>query len=91
MEVEEHVVSSLKQAIAEDPDDAVQWYRLGLHSFCTRQFKTSQKYLKAAVARHKDCRYAWLQEREKSEDLEVSLLYYRRNGHEVLHACSDFT
>lgn len=47
------------QAVAEDPDDPVQWHQLGLHSLCTRQFKNSQKYLKAAVARFKDCSYAW--------------------------------
>ncbi|KAF3436713.1 hypothetical protein FNV43_RR19460 [Rhamnella rubrinervis] len=58
-EVEERAVYSLKQAIAEDPDDAVQWHQLGLHSLCTRQFKNSQKYLKAAVARFKECSYAW--------------------------------
>ncbi|XP_009333902.1 probable UDP-N-acetylglucosamine--peptide N-acetylglucosaminyltransferase SPINDLY [Pyrus x bretschneideri] len=59
MEVEEHADYSLKQAVAEDPDDAVQWHQLGLHSLCTRQFKNSQKYLKAAVARFKECSYAW--------------------------------
>ncbi|PRQ17113.1 putative protein O-GlcNAc transferase [Rosa chinensis] len=58
-EVEEHADYSLKQAIAEDPDDAVQWHQLGLHSLCARQFKKSQKYLKAAVARFKECSYAW--------------------------------
>ncbi|KEH34993.1 O-linked N-acetylglucosamine transferase [Medicago truncatula] len=58
-EIEECAVSSLKQAIAEDPDDAVQWHQLGLHSLCAREFKTSQKYLKAAVACDKGCSYAW--------------------------------
>ncbi|XP_030494198.2 probable UDP-N-acetylglucosamine--peptide N-acetylglucosaminyltransferase SPINDLY [Cannabis sativa] len=58
-EVEERAVYSLKQAIAEDPDDPVHWHQLGLHSLCTRQFNNSQKYLKAAVARFKDCSYAW--------------------------------
>ncbi|XP_058749101.1 probable UDP-N-acetylglucosamine--peptide N-acetylglucosaminyltransferase SPINDLY [Vicia villosa] len=58
-EMEERAVSSLKQAITEDPDDVVQWHQLGLHSLCARQFKTSQKYLKAAVARDKCCSYAW--------------------------------
>jgi len=47
------------QAIAEDPNDAVQWHQLGVHSLCARQFKTSQRYLKAAVACDKDCSYAW--------------------------------
>lgn len=59
VEVKEHAIYSLKQAIAEDPADAVQWHQLGLHSLCTQQFKTSQTYLKAAVARRKDCTYAW--------------------------------
>ncbi|KAA8542184.1 hypothetical protein F0562_023336 [Nyssa sinensis] len=59
MEVEERALYSLKQAVAEDPDDAIQWHQLGLHSLCTQQFKTSQKYLKVAVARLKECSYAW--------------------------------
>ncbi|KAG2676067.1 hypothetical protein I3843_12G033900 [Carya illinoinensis] len=59
LEVEERAVNSLKQAIAEDPDDAVQWHQLGLHNLCTREFKKSQKYLKAAVARFKECGCAW--------------------------------
>ncbi|KAK1564986.1 hypothetical protein Q3G72_016269 [Acer saccharum] len=59
MEVEERALYSLKQAVAENPDDAVQWHQLGLHSLCSRQFKTSQKYLKAAVARFRECSYAW--------------------------------
>lgn len=59
LEMEDRAVNSLKQAIAEDPDDAVQWHQLGLHSLCTRQFKASQKYLKAAVARFKECSCAW--------------------------------
>ncbi|KAL6997057.1 hypothetical protein U1Q18_007179 [Sarracenia purpurea var. burkii] len=59
IEAEERAIYSLKQAIAEDPDDGVQWHQLGLHSLCTQQFKTSQKYLKAAVARLKECSYAW--------------------------------
>ncbi|XP_052182443.1 uncharacterized protein LOC127795053 isoform X2 [Diospyros lotus] len=59
LEVEERAIYSLTQAITEDPDDAVQWHQLGLHSLCTQRFKTSQKYLKAAVARLKECSYAW--------------------------------
>lgn len=59
MEMEERAVHILKQAIAEDPDDAVQWHQLGLHNLCVQQFKTSQKYLKAAVARSKECSYMW--------------------------------
>lgn len=59
IEVEERALYSLKQAIQEDPDDAVQWHQLGLHRLCTQQFKTAQKYLKVAVARSKGCSYAW--------------------------------
>ncbi|KAH7549780.1 hypothetical protein JRO89_XS13G0081400 [Xanthoceras sorbifolium] len=59
MEVEECALYSLKQAVAENPDDAVQWHQLGLHSLCSRRFKTAQKYLKAAVARFRECGYAW--------------------------------
>ncbi|KAK1357901.1 putative UDP-N-acetylglucosamine--peptide N-acetylglucosaminyltransferase SPINDLY [Heracleum sosnowskyi] len=59
VEVEERALYSLKQAIAEEPDDAVQWHQLGLHNLCTQQFQASQKYLKAAVARFRDCSYAW--------------------------------
>ncbi|KAF7135997.1 hypothetical protein RHSIM_Rhsim08G0183100 [Rhododendron simsii] len=59
VEAKERAIYSLKQAIAEDPDDPVQWHQLGVHSLCTQQFKTSQKYLKAAVARLKECSYAW--------------------------------
>nr|XP_009760991.1 PREDICTED: uncharacterized protein LOC104213214 isoform X4 [Nicotiana sylvestris] len=59
VEVKEHAIYSLKQAIAEDPADAAQWHQLGLHSLCSQQFRMSQMYLKAAVARSKDCTYAW--------------------------------
>ncbi|XP_022137325.1 uncharacterized protein LOC111008816 isoform X2 [Momordica charantia] len=58
-EVGEHATYSLNQAIAEDPDDAVQWHQFGLHNLCTREFKTSQRYLKAAIARLRKCSYAW--------------------------------
>ncbi|OVA17608.1 Tetratricopeptide TPR-1 [Macleaya cordata] len=58
-EVEELALYTLKQAIEENPDDAVQWHQLGLHNLCTLQFKASQKFLKAAVARSKECSYAW--------------------------------
>lgn len=50
---------SVSQAIGEDPDDVVHWHQLGLHSLRTQQFKISQKYLKAAVSRLKECSYAW--------------------------------
>ncbi|GMJ00089.1 hypothetical protein like AT5G63200 [Hibiscus trionum] len=60
VEVEERAIFSLKQATAEDPDDAVQWNQLGLHSLCSQNFKTAQKYLKAAVVRFRECSsYAW--------------------------------
>ncbi|KAM7275662.1 hypothetical protein ACFE04_017528 [Oxalis oulophora] len=59
IEVEELALSSLKQAVAEDPDDGVQWHQLGLHSLYTQQFESAQKYLKAAVARRKECNYTW--------------------------------
>ncbi|WCJ36188.1 tetratricopeptide repeat (TPR)-containing protein [Euphorbia peplus] len=58
-DVEERALYSLKQAIAEEPDDGVQWHQLGLHYLCSRQFGMAQKYLKAAVARFRDCSYAW--------------------------------
>ncbi|KAF5180145.1 tetratricopeptide repeat (TPR)-containing protein [Thalictrum thalictroides] len=58
-EVEERALHTLKQAIEEKPDDAMQWHQLGLYYLCTLHFKASQKYLKAAVARCKDCSYAW--------------------------------
>lgn len=75
-EVEDRAVYSLKQAVAEDPDDAIQWHQLGLHSLCTQQFKSSKKYLKSAVARFKECSYAWsnlgisLQLSEESSEAE---------------------
>ncbi|KAF5730914.1 Tetratricopeptide repeat (TPR)-containing protein [Tripterygium wilfordii] len=59
MEVEERALFILKQAVAEDPDDGVQWHQLGLHNLCSQQYKTAQKYLKAAVARFRECSYAW--------------------------------
>ncbi|GAV62560.1 TPR_1 domain-containing protein/TPR_2 domain-containing protein/TPR_11 domain-containing protein [Cephalotus follicularis] len=59
MEVEELALYSLKQAIAEDPDDGVQWHQLGIHNLCSQQFRAAQKYLKAAVSRFKECSYAW--------------------------------
>ncbi|CAI9280481.1 unnamed protein product [Lactuca saligna] len=59
MEVQERALYSLKQAISEDPEDPVQWHQLGLHSLCTQDFKTSETYLKAAVARDMESSYAW--------------------------------
>ncbi|XP_010545984.1 PREDICTED: probable UDP-N-acetylglucosamine--peptide N-acetylglucosaminyltransferase SEC isoform X2 [Tarenaya hassleriana] len=59
-DMEDRAVYSLKQAVTEDPDDAVQWHQLGLHSLCSQQYKLAQKYLKAAVARSGECSsYAW--------------------------------
>ncbi|KAK4394895.1 hypothetical protein Sango_1643800 [Sesamum angolense] len=59
LEVKERAMYSLKQAIGEDPDDAVHWHQIGLHCLCTQQLKMSQTYLKAAVARLNDCAYTW--------------------------------
>ncbi|KAL3835282.1 hypothetical protein ACJIZ3_010018 [Penstemon smallii] len=59
LEVKERAMHSLKQAIGEDCEDAVQWHQIGLHCLCTQQFKMSQTYLKAAVARVNDCVYTW--------------------------------
>ncbi|XP_010444205.1 PREDICTED: probable UDP-N-acetylglucosamine--peptide N-acetylglucosaminyltransferase SPINDLY [Camelina sativa] len=58
-EMEERAVYSLKQAITEDPEDAVRWHQLGLHSLCSQQYKVSQKYLKAAAGRSRECSYVW--------------------------------
>ena len=37
----------------------MHWHQLGLHSLRTQQFKASQKYLKAAVSRFRECSCAW--------------------------------
>ncbi|KAM0926115.1 hypothetical protein ACQ4PT_003929 [Festuca glaucescens] len=58
-EAEERALYTLKQAIQEDPDDAVQWHQLGLYNICTTQFSRSINFLKAAIARSPDCSYAW--------------------------------
>ncbi|KAK9090246.1 hypothetical protein Sjap_023423 [Stephania japonica] len=58
-EVEDRALYTLKQAIGENPDDATPWNQLGFHHLCTLQFKESQKYLKAAVARCKESSYTW--------------------------------
>uniref|UniRef100_A0A6V7QT76 UDP-N-acetylglucosamine--peptide N-acetylglucosaminyltransferase SPINDLY n=1 Tax=Ananas comosus var. bracteatus TaxID=296719 RepID=A0A6V7QT76_ANACO len=58
-EAEGRAICTLKQAIEEDPDDAVQWHQLGLHNLCTMKFNTSVKFFKAAVARCQECSYAW--------------------------------
>lgn len=59
IEVEEQAVCCLKQAVGEDPGDAVHWHQLGLHSLRMQQFKASQRYLKAAVSRFRECSCAW--------------------------------
>ncbi|CAM0884214.1 unnamed protein product [Alopecurus aequalis] len=58
-EAEERALYTLKQAVQEDPDDAVQWHQLGLYNICTTQFSRSVNFLKAAIARSPDCSYAW--------------------------------
>ncbi|KAI4965795.1 hypothetical protein ZWY2020_048178 [Hordeum vulgare] len=59
IEAEERALYTLKQAIQEDPDDAVQWHQLGLYNMCTTQFSRSVNFLKAAIARSPECCYAW--------------------------------
>lgn len=58
-EVEERAFYTLKQAIEEDPSDAVHWHQLGLHNLRVLQFNASVRFLKAAVARFLQCSYAW--------------------------------
>ncbi|KAJ1286710.1 hypothetical protein BS78_03G372700 [Paspalum vaginatum] len=58
-DAEERALYTLKQAIQEDPDDAVQWHQLGLYNICMTRFSRSVNFLKAALARSPDCCYAW--------------------------------
>ncbi|CAO1946949.1 unnamed protein product [Urochloa humidicola] len=58
-DAEERALYTLKQAIQEDPDDAVQWHQLGLYNICLTRFSRSVNFLKAALARSPDCSYAW--------------------------------
>ncbi|PAN26984.1 hypothetical protein GQ55_5G050200 [Panicum hallii var. hallii] len=58
-DTEERALYTLKQAIQEDPDDAVQWHQLGLYNICMTRFSRSVNFLKAALARSPDCSYAW--------------------------------
>ncbi|CAL4959890.1 unnamed protein product [Urochloa decumbens] len=58
-DAEERALYTLKQAIQEDPDDAVQWHQLGLYNICMTWFSRSVNFLKAALARSPDCSYAW--------------------------------
>ncbi|KAI4368118.1 hypothetical protein MLD38_016713 [Melastoma candidum] len=59
MDAEKCATHSLTQAISEEPEDALHWHQLGIHNLCTQQYKASQKYLKAAVARLRDCCAPW--------------------------------
>ncbi|CAO2181998.1 unnamed protein product [Urochloa humidicola] len=59
IDAEERALYTLKQAIQEDPDDAVQWHQLGLYNICMTRFSRSVNFLKAALARSPDCSYAW--------------------------------
>lgn len=81
-EVEDRAIFSLKQATAEDPNDAVQWNQLGLHSLCSQRFETAQKYLKTAVVRFKESScYAWSNlgiSVHLSEDPSQAELVYKR-------------
>lgn len=80
-EVEERALYTLQQAIEEDPDDAVQWHQLGLHTLCTLQFKDAQSYLKTAIARRKGCSSAWSNlgiALQLSEDLSLAEDVYKR-------------
>ncbi|CAF2049077.1 hypothetical protein HID58_035879 [Brassica napus] len=47
--MEERAMYSLKQAVTEDPEDAVRWHQVGLHCLCSQQYKLSQKYLNPAA------------------------------------------
>lgn len=58
-DVEERALYTLKQAIEEDPNDAVHWHQFGLHNLRVLQFNASVRFLKAAVARCLECSYAW--------------------------------
>ncbi|CAO1940633.1 unnamed protein product [Urochloa humidicola] len=58
-DAEERALYTLKQAVQEDPDDAVQWHQLGLYNICMTRFSRSVNFLKAALARSPDCSYAW--------------------------------
>ncbi|XP_020527648.1 probable UDP-N-acetylglucosamine--peptide N-acetylglucosaminyltransferase SPINDLY isoform X2 [Amborella trichopoda] len=80
-EMEERAFYTLEQAIEEDPNDALSWHQLGLYKLCTLQFKTAQNYFKAAVARRRDCSYAWSNlgiSLQLSEDLSVAEEVYKQ-------------
>ncbi|KAG0497271.1 hypothetical protein HPP92_001962 [Vanilla planifolia] len=58
-EAEERALYTLKQAIEEDPNDAVQWHQFGLHNLRLLQFNSAVRLLKAALARCKEHSCAW--------------------------------
>nr|DAD29139.1 TPA_asm: hypothetical protein HUJ06_030607 [Nelumbo nucifera] len=82
---------ALKQAIEEDPDDAVQWHQLGLHNLCTPQFKTSQKYLKATVARGKECSYAWSNLESSGDGIRPKVVESVKSNVEAGNGVQDYT
>ncbi|KAG6477302.1 hypothetical protein ZIOFF_066555 [Zingiber officinale] len=80
-EADELALCTLKRAIEVDADDAVQWHQLGLYSLGSMQFNTSVKFLKAAVARSRECSYAWSNlgiALQLSDDLPTAELTYKR-------------
>uniref|UniRef100_A0A0D9WXG4 UDP-N-acetylglucosamine--peptide N-acetylglucosaminyltransferase SPINDLY n=1 Tax=Leersia perrieri TaxID=77586 RepID=A0A0D9WXG4_9ORYZ len=82
-DVEERALYTLKQAIQEDPDDAVQWHQLGLYNICTTQFSRSVNFLKAAVARSPECSYVWSNlgiALQLSDDSSCETVYKRALG-----------
>ncbi|KAG6543725.1 hypothetical protein Mapa_014909 [Marchantia paleacea] len=58
-EAEDRALHTLEQAIDEDPQDAVQWHQMGLHTLCTLQFGAAQKFLKTSIVRRRSCSPAW--------------------------------
>lgn len=101
LEVKERATYSLKQAIGEDPDDAVQWHQFGLHCLSTQQYKTSQTYLKAAVARLKESVYGWsnlgislqlLEESSQAEEVykHALSLATSKQGHTIFSNLGNF-
>ncbi|XP_074564611.1 uncharacterized protein LOC141821132 isoform X2 [Curcuma longa] len=80
-EADELALCTLKRAIEVDADDAVQWHQLGLYSLGSMQFNTSVKFLKAAIARSRECSYAWSNlgiALQLSDDLPTAELTYKR-------------
>lgn len=80
-EADELALCTLKRAIEVDGDDAVHWHQLGLYSLGSMQFNTSIKFLKAAIARSRECSYAWSNlgiALQLSGDLSTAQLAYGR-------------